>query len=106
MICTFKHIREDTYVKYLFFMYTYPAQHDRTRAVPAQLGFSGEPTKGKIALRPTHMGIEAARSRGTRSDFKCSLQLYWESGCCARVWSIGDVAKETQVPLQAILGPP
>jgi hypothetical protein len=38
-------------------MYTYPARHDRTCAVPAQSGFSGEPTKGKIASRPIHMEI-------------------------------------------------
>ena len=40
-------------------MYTYSAQHDRTCAVPAQLSFSGKLTKGKIASRPIHMGIES-----------------------------------------------
>ena len=88
MSCTFKHIREDTYVEYLFFMYTYPAQHDRTRAVPAQLGFSGEPTKGKIALRPIRMGTRRwlkAPSHGQPDGVsfrKPSPQPYWESGCC------------------------
>ena len=50
-------------------MYTYSAQHDRTRAVPAQLGFSGEPTKGKIALRPTRMGIVGKVKRLDASPF-------------------------------------
>jgi len=45
------------------------ARHDRTRAVPAQLGFSGGPTKGKIALRSTRMGIVGKVKRLDASPF-------------------------------------